>query len=98
MILRLKPHFLAKHPREVYENLIQVVNNNLSYLHQYVNLRKVFQLDQVQIFDMYVPLVADYTLTVSYEKPQQTLLEGLTLGARISGYVEKGFASRWIDV
>ena len=27
-------------PREVYDNLIQAVNNNLSYLHQYVQLRK----------------------------------------------------------
>lgn len=87
-------------PREVYENLIQAVNNNLSYLHQYVNLRKkVFQLDQVQIFDMYVPLVADYTLTVSYEKAQQTLLEGLIpLGPEYLDMLKKGFASRWIDV
>jgi len=87
-------------PREVYDNLIQAVNNNLSYLHQYVQLRKkVFQLDQVQIFDMYVPLVADYTLTVSYEKAQQKLLEGLKpLGPEYLDMLKKGFENRWIDV
>ena len=87
-------------PREVYDNLIQAVNNNLSYLHQYVQLRKkVFQLDQVQIFDMYVPLVADYTLTVSYEKAQQMLLEGLKpLGLEYLDMLKKGFENRWIDV
>lgn len=87
-------------PREVYDNLIQAVNNNLSYLHQYVQLRKkIFHLDQVQIFDMYVPLVPDYTLTVTYENAQQMLLEGLKpLGPEYLDMMKKGFESRWIDV
>jgi len=87
-------------PQEVYDNLIKAVNNNLSYLHQYVALRKkVFKLDQVQIYDMYVPLVADYTLTVPYENAQEILFDGLKpLGEEYLDMLKKGFESRWIDV
>jgi len=87
-------------PREVYDNLIKAVNQNLSYLHQYVALRKkVFKLDKVQVFDMYVPLVADYTLTIPYEKAQEMLFQSLNpLGEGYLNILKKGFESRWIDV
>jgi hypothetical protein len=65
MILRLKPHFLAKTSPEKFSKISQAVNNNLSYLINTLIAKKSLSTGQVQIFDMYVPLVADYTLTVS---------------------------------
>ena len=87
-------------PGEVYDSLIQAVNNNLPYLHQYIALRKkVFKLDQVKIYDLYVPLVADYTLVIPYEKAQEMLFEGLKpLGDEYLNMMKTGFENRWIDV
>ncbi|MCX6090728.1 MAG: oligoendopeptidase F [Candidatus Atribacteria bacterium] len=86
--------------RDVYNNLIKAVNANLNYLHQYVDLRKkVLSLNRVHAYDLLVPLVADYTLTVPYQRAREMLYSGLKpLGQAYLDMVKTGFNSRWIDV
>ncbi|HEX3045351.1 MAG TPA: oligoendopeptidase F [Bacillota bacterium] len=87
-------------PREVYDNLVASVNNNVQYLNKYIALRQqVLGLDKVRIYDMYVPLVESYEMKVSYEEAQKIIPEGLKgLGADYLKAFQTGLNSRWIDV
>lgn len=87
-------------PQSVYDNLIKAVNNNLNYLHKYVELRKkVLNLDKVHIYDMYVPLVNNYDVNIDYEQAKNMVLDGLKpLGNDYLKVLNIAFNNRWIDV
>ncbi len=47
-------------PESVYDNLVETINDHLSLLHRYTALRKkVLQVDELHMYDLYVPLVKD---------------------------------------
>ncbi len=87
-------------PKEVYENLVKAVNNNMKPLHKYMDLRKkVMNVDNLHAYDLYTPLVGDFKLTVPYEEAKPMILEGLKpLGNEYLAIVKQGFDNRWIDV
>lgn len=87
-------------PIEVYENLIKTVHANLSPLHRYVALKKkALGLDEIHMYDLYVPLVRDVKISVPYEEGQQLIQEGLKpLGREYGDILTKGLTSGWIDV
>ena len=87
-------------PRSVYDNLVKSVNDNISVLNRYVTLRKkVLKLDKVHVYDMYVPLLENYELKVTYEEAKQMLQEGLKpLGEAYLKDLAVGLNSRWVDV
>ncbi|UJL47630.1 oligoendopeptidase F [Virgibacillus sp. NKC19-16] len=87
-------------PEQVYDNLVEAVNEKLPLLHRYVALRKkVLELDDVHMYDMYTPLVKDVDMKIPYEKAQQYVLEGLApLGDEYVDIVKEGYENRWIDV
>jgi len=87
-------------PEQVYDNLVAAINEKLPVLHRYVALRKkVLQLDEMNMYDMYVPLVKDVEMTVSYEEAKEHVLNSLQpLGESYINIAKEGFANRWIDV
>ncbi|MFG6149448.1 oligoendopeptidase F [Halobacillus sp. B23F22_1] len=87
-------------PEEVYDNLIEAVNERLPLLHRYVELRKkVLELDDLHMYDMYTPLIKDAEMKVSYEEAQDLVVNGLKpLGDSYVNTVKEGFKNRWIDV
>lgn len=87
-------------PEQVYDNLIEVVNEKLPLLHRYAELRKkVLGLDELHMYDMYTPLVKDVDMQISYEKAQEYVVEALKpLGEDYVSTLKEGFNSRWIDV
>lgn len=87
-------------PEEVYENLVEAVNDRIELLHRYVALRKrVLKLDELHMYDMYTPLIKDVDTKYSYEQAQGHLLAGLKpLGDEYVARLEEGFANRWVDV
>ncbi|MFD1360157.1 oligoendopeptidase F [Lentibacillus salinarum] len=87
-------------PEQVYDNLVESVNERLPLLHRYVRLRKqVLGLDELHMYDIYTPLVKDADMTFSYEEAQKYVLEGLKpLGDDYVNILKEGFNSRWIDV
>lgn len=87
-------------PEEVYDNLVEAVNERLPLLHRYAELRKkALQLDELHMYDMYTPLVKDVDMEISYEKAQEYVLKGLApLGEEYLNIVKKGYENRWIDV
>lgn len=87
-------------PAEVYDNLIDTVNSRLSLLHRYVEVRrKLLKLDEVHMYDMYVPLVEMPKDEIAYEKALDMMREGLVpLGEDYLNKMNSGIGSRWIDV
>ncbi len=84
----------------VYDNLIGAVNDNLDLLHRYVSLRKkMLAMDELHIYDLYMPLIAEEKEEVSYEKAKETVLKAIAvMGPEYVSVVERAFEDRWIDV
>ena len=84
----------------VYRNLIDSVHENLPSMHRYMALRKkVLKLDEQHMYDIYVPLVADAELKLTYEQACDLVVEGLSpLGEEYCALLRKGFAEGWVDV
>lgn len=87
-------------PVSVYDNLVDTVRNNLNLLHRYVSLRKkILKVDQLHMYDLYVPLTEDFEMEIPYEKAQEIVLEGLKpMGEDYIENLKKGFNGGWIDV
>jgi len=87
-------------PTEVYDNLIDTVNSRLDLLHRYVEVRrKLLKVDEVHMYDMYVPLVEMPSEEIPYEKALDLMREGLTpLGDHYIGKMNEGIDAGWIDV
>ncbi|REC33301.1 oligoendopeptidase F [Enterococcus pseudoavium] len=87
-------------PEDVYETLTLVVNQYLPLLHRYVELRKeLLGLDELHMYDLYTPLLAEAPIKFTYEEAQEKALEALKpLGEEYLAIVKEAFAERWIDV
>ncbi|TZE81155.1 oligoendopeptidase F [Calorimonas adulescens] len=87
-------------PVRVYDDLIDTVNERLPLMYRYVSLRKrALGLNEIHLYDMYVPLVREYDREFTYEEARDIVLEGLRpLGDEYLDIVKEGFESGWIDV
>ncbi|SHH04937.1 oligopeptidase F. Metallo peptidase. MEROPS family M03B [Thermosyntropha lipolytica DSM 11003] len=85
---------------EVYENLIATVHKHIGALHKYIALRKkVLGVDELHMYDLYVPLVKEYKKEYDYNKAKELVLEGLkVLGDDYVNQLKKGMENGWIDV
>jgi len=81
---------------EVYNNLIETVHSRLDVLHRYVRLKKkLLGLDELHMYDLYVPLIQEYDKKFTYEEAINLVLEGLQpLGDEYINLLRKGFNSR----
>ncbi|MCK8817631.1 oligoendopeptidase F [Natroniella sulfidigena] len=87
-------------PVKVYDNLLQTVEDNLEYLHDYMELRKrTLPIDELHMYDLYTPLVKDVEMKVEYEEAKEIILNAFEpLGADYLEVVEESFEENWIDV
>lgn len=87
-------------PVSVYNNLIDTIHEHLPLFHRYVALRKqLLGLDELHMYDVYVPLVKDVEMKFSYEEAQQLVLDSLSpLGEEYLKVVKEAYQNRWIDV
>jgi oligoendopeptidase F len=87
-------------PLEVYDNLIDTVNSRLDVIHRSVEVRrKMLALDEVHMYDMYVPLVEMPKEEIPYEKALDLMREGLSpLGEDYLKKMNAGIEAGWIDV
>ena len=87
-------------PVEVYHNLIEAVHNNMDKMYRYVALRKkLLGVDELHMYDVYTPIVADAASEISYTEAKETVLEALAvLGEDYIDLLKEGFNNRWIDV
>ena len=87
-------------PEMVYDNLVTAVNNNLPALHKYMNLRKkMLGVDQLQMHDVYVPLVKLPKRDISFREAVEIMLTSLApLGDPYLEGVKTGISQGWIDI
>lgn len=84
----------------VYDSLLEGIHGNIGLLHDYVALReKAMGLTDIQMYDIYVPMVDEVDLKFTYEEAQQIILEALSvLGEEYCAVLKRAFDERWIDV
>jgi oligoendopeptidase F len=87
-------------PTEVYHSLIDNVNNNLTYFHRYLNLKKrMLGVDTLKYVDMYAPVVQGVDLEYSIEEGKNLITDAMKpLGDGYVDILKKSFEERWIDV
>ena len=84
----------------VYNNLIDSVHSNIRYIYDYYKLKKeLLGLDELHLYDVYVPIVNDFDKKYSYEEAKDIVIKVLgVFGEEYINKVKEAFDSRWIDV
>lgn len=87
-------------PVSLYDNVVGTINENLQPLHRYTELRRrMLKLEQVEPWDLFVPLVPEMKLEIPYEEAQGIIVEALApLGEEYGALLKQGFENGWIDV
>ena len=87
-------------PRIVYDNLIKSVHGGLKYLHGYMGWRaEKMGLAKLHMYDLHVPVVSEYKLSVSYEEACEIVKKALApLGEEYLSHIREAMENRWIDV
>ncbi len=97
-----RAHSLSENeiPEDVYDNLIKAVHEDISYLHEYVSIRKeALKVEDLHMYDLYVPIVSAKEKKITFEEAKAMVLEGLKpLGEEYLSLLREGFENRWIDV
>jgi oligoendopeptidase F len=85
--------------KDVYDNLIVTVKKNLSPLFDYFKFRKrVLGLDELHIYDTYVPLVKDVAFNMPFEEAMEVCVAALSvLGEEYTHTLKTGLTSGWVD-
>ena len=86
--------------RNVYDNLIDTVNDALPLLHKYMaEKKKLLGLNKMYMYDVYVPVVEGAELKLEYEDAYDLVVEGLKpLGEEYSQLLIRAKNERWLDV
>ena len=86
--------------KKLYTSLIEKVKNKLYINHDYMKLRKkVLNLDEVHMYDVYAPLVKDVSKKYTYEEAKELVLKALEpLGENYIKDLNNLFNSNIIDV
>ncbi|GAB2532950.1 oligoendopeptidase F [Gracilibacillus alcaliphilus] len=87
-------------PESVYDNLIEAIHEGLPLLQRYVALRKkVLDVDELHMYDLYTPMVPNVHMKYSYEQAQEAVIEALKpFGEEYLEVMKRAFSERWIDV
>lgn len=92
----LKPNDI---PVEVYKNAVKTINDNLSSLHRYVGVKKkLLGLDEMHMYDLYVPVIEIPKEHIEYQKGVKMIIEGLKpLGEEYLSIFNEGVNGGWVD-
>ncbi|EQF63752.1 oligoendopeptidase F [Clostridioides difficile CD200] len=85
---------------DVYNNLISAIDKSIPNLNKYVELKKKFLgLNEIHMYDLYVPLTDKFDMDIPYDKAQDIILEALKpLGEEYLKIIKSAFDEGWIDV
>ncbi|MCB2360390.1 oligoendopeptidase F [Clostridium estertheticum] len=93
----LKPNNI---PVKVYDNVVDTINKNLSSLHKYVSIKKkLLGLNEMHMYDLYVPIIDAEENHIEYEDAVKIALEGIKpLGQEYLDIFKEGINEGWVDV
>ncbi len=84
----------------VCDNLFASIHDNMDKMHRYVALRKkLLGVDELHMYDVYVGMIPEFDMKVSYEEAKEISLKALApLGEDYLEVVKEAYENRWIDV
>lgn len=84
----------------IYHNLIDAVHRSFAPMYRYVALRRrAFGVDQLHMYDLYVPVVEGVEMKFTFEEAKEIALGALApLGEDYLNLLREGFNNGWIDV
>lgn len=87
-------------PEKVYDQLLETIHKYLPLMHRYIALRKkMLQVDELHMWDVYTPLVAESKIDITYDEAKEHMLKSLSvMGDEYVGIVEQALKDRWVDV
>ena len=87
-------------PAVLYDNLLECVHRAVPTLERYLKFRaKRMGLEQLRLYDLYVPLVEDVDAEMPYSEAQRLVLEAVApLGAEYQALIRRAYDEKWIDV
>lgn len=87
-------------PVSLYDNLLQTTREHIAPMHRYTAYRKQrLNVDELRLYDLSVPLVDNFEVSIPYEQAYETMLAGLApLGDEYLDILRKAKTAGWIDV
>ncbi len=87
-------------PVDVYDTLVETVDDNLEKLHRHAELkRRALEVDELRMWDIYMPLTGGEGPDVGYDEACEYIVDALApLGEEYQSRVAEGLESRWVDV
>jgi len=87
-------------PVEVYDTLVETVEDNLDYLHQHAELKAdALGVDELRMWDLYASMAEGEPPEISYEQAVDYVVEAVEpLGDAYQERMAEGLDSRWVDV
>ena len=85
---------------EVYNNIIDSISNHLDVLFKYYKMKKrILKLDEMHIYDIYVPLIDEVDKKYTYSQAVEEVLSATSIfGKEYVEILKKGYQDRWVDV
>lgn len=86
---------------EIYDNLVDITNENLDLMERYVELKQeALDLDELMMHDLYMPFVKSKSPEIEYTEAKEHILEALQpLGEKYVKKVREGLEEeRWVDL
>ncbi len=87
-------------PVAVYDQLIEAVHEKLPAMQKYLDIkRRALNLEQLEMYDLYVPLVTDCNVRMPYAEACQFVKTALKpLGETYQKLLDTAYQTGWIDV
>ncbi|WP_336134826.1 oligoendopeptidase F [Natronomonas amylolytica] len=87
-------------PIDVYDTLVDTVEDNLDVLHRHAELKRdCLGVDDLKMWDLYAPLAGGESPEVDYEQAKEYVIEAVApLGEAYQERMAEGLESRWVDV
>ena len=92
--------FADNAPVSVYDKLVEAVHGGLPTMRRYLELRRrVLGLKELNMYDLYCPIVADVDMKIPYADAQKLVKEATKpLGEEYGRVLDRAFSERWVDV
>ncbi|WP_418280177.1 oligoendopeptidase F [Halorubrum sp. DTA98] len=90
----------ANVPVEVYDTLVDTVEDNLDVLHRHAELkRRALGVDRLESHDLYMSLTGEQGPDIEYDQAVEWIIEAVEpLGEAYQERMAEGVRSRWVDV
>lgn len=84
----------------VYDKLVEAIHAGLPTMRRYLELRRrVLGLDELNMYDLYCPMVKDVDMTVTFPEACELVKKATApLGEEYQKLLDRAFSERWIDV